>query len=494
MSAEPRHLPHAAEAELAVLGGVLLRGGDVLEQLVRVLEPQDFYAPRAAAVWATMLQLRETGDAIDVLTVEAKLRARGQLELVGGLEGLARLDQHADALNIKAHATLVRSSAVRRRAVIYHREQADKLQALADDDIGDLIAAGQTELASLASQAAGLAGRLTVPISVSVEQVANAMVEHIDGRSLSMLTRSPRLDRLIPLRPGKLIVIAGRPAMGKTTWAGSITRDLTLERVPGSSPPRWQRRQDAVPVLWASGEMDHRDLTARLIADIGTLDSRAIQAPTREWAAAREPQLRDAMEALSCLPVEFVDDHLSGELTAIEAACWSARSRLGPATPFVVVIDYLQRLSDSRLARVHSREEYVSKLAMRCKSIARSCKCAVVLLAQLNREVEKRPDKRPQISDLRESGAIEQEADFVGGLYREHYYDPNSQQQTDRLAELEQLVRRGQPLTDDMRAEREKLADYVRRAELIGLKSRGGPLGTVPLRFEGRFNRYYEAK
>lgn len=489
---DPRHLPHQAKAELALLGGVLLRGGDVLDELVRVLDHEDFYAPRARAVWASMVQLHEAGSAVDVFTLEARLRARGQLELVGGIDGLTSLDKHADALNLSSYAGLVRSSAVRRRAVIFHREQAERLQQLDDDAIGDSIAAGQTQLAALASQAAGLAGKLTVPIGVSVEQVAAGMLAHIEGRALSMRLNAVKLDRLLPLRPGKLLVIAGRPAMGKTTWAGSVTRDLTLERIPGVSPPRWRRRHDAVPVLWASGEMDHSDLTARLLADVGTLDSRAVQAPTREWAAARERQIREAMDLLAALPVEFVDDDLSGELTAIEAACWSARARLGPVQPFVVIIDYLQRLSDSRLSRVHSREEYVGKMAMRCKTIARQCGCALILLAQLNREVEKRPDKRPLISDLRESGAIEQEADFVGGLYREHYYDPNAQQQTDRLAELEHMVRRGQALTDDMRTEREKLEAYVRRAEFIGLKSRNGPLGMVPLRFYGRFNRYYE--
>lgn len=492
-------LPHRAEAEHALCGAIFLRGTPAyLECDEAGLAIDDFYLPRCQAVWNAAGILVERGEPIDVITMEAQLRRTAQLELVGGIEGLARFDRYASAHNVLAHAKLVREAAAERRALLLFCDASETIREGDIDPsewgshlerwIADLVAIQNT---------GNIQREATWSIDKVLEQVELEWNDEADGNTRGISTGIEDLDMVLGRvgpRPQWLWVIGGRPAMGKSTLALSLTRAALFDRTASAyGDPRplwvpkrpWQPRpcvhegggpapRYSTPVLWACSEMTAAELARGLISDLGTLERRATEAPSRSWLNRTHERRAEAMELLRGSELDFVPDQQTSVLEDIVAAAtiWRTSHRSderwneetqewepGRKRPAVLVVDYLQRLR-ARGFKGTKREEEINYMAQAFKTLARKLDILVVLLCQINRGVESRPDKRPLLSDLRESGAIEQEADIVSFVYRDHYYHPDRSEEDG--------------------------------AEIITRKNRKGPLDTVEVQFHGRYSRFLD--
>lgn len=491
----PVRPPHewGSEHERAVLALLLGAEPGRFAELRRTVLAEDFGSPKYRAIWQAMERCEGVPD---LLEVEANLRAHGGHELVGGLDGLLELaTAPAYVGRLSVHTRGIARASQQRVMLAEAEGIASRLRSdelLQDGDAWDAFM-GEA-LARLEAMTRSGRGVATISMADAAQLLVQRWNEHLDGKTKVVRTGLRQFDRMLGggLHPGRLYVVAGRPGMGKTTWAQSISRAITLSRVPRVDPPRWQARAGAPLVLWASGEMDVEQICRRMLSDLGTVDTRAVDSPSREWLAAHGGHLGEVLDVLASTNVQFLTDALSCVLDAIEGAVWMWRARLGPDALIVVIVDYLQRLFTRLRSKWSGEEERVSSLVMRCKNLARDARVPLILLSQLNRDCEKRENKRPILADLRSTGAIEQEADFVGGLYRDHYYRPDAQTMTDRVAALEHLQATGAVLTEAERTELAEAQRITRGAELIGLKNRQGPIGTVPLEFYGRFARYAE--
>ena len=429
-------IPQAPEAESAVLGAVLLRNAAFDEEGVSELQPDDFHAPKHRVVWEAIRTLTHGGHPIDIITLEQTLRASEKLSIVGGLEGLGTLaDRYATSHNVSEHARIVAATARARRAQRILAEAADRAATIDVANVDDFIAETQGELARVESVAAdGL---------VSFGHVVDAAVHVAKGRAsgeISPYTWGLReLDGLFDkgMQPGRLVVVAGRPAMGKTVMGMQVAFESA--------------KRGEVPLVF-SLEMLKEQLGQRAITTLGAISMKDVKDPRneREWlrlAEAREFFARVGGQVWA-RPI-----HLD-KLVSVTRA-WSRKvKKKGP-----VVVDYLTLIALMRRG-FYSTQERVSIITGTLKQLAMEVGVPVVLLAQLNRECEKREDKRPKLSDLRDSGSIEQDADAVVFMYRDRVYNP----QADACA-----------------------------AEAILAKCRDGVVGTANIRFEGHFSRFVDS-
>lgn len=521
--------PHAPEAEAAILGGILLRP-DALREVEGLLEHDDFWRPQSRAVFRAMRILAERGESIDVVTVDAQLRRTGESELVGGIEALVALDRHAMAGNIRSHAEIVRETAQARRVVELGRRMAEELAAGDIEDQAAYLAQRAAELDALAKR--GRSGR--DPWSggkVFHDLFAEKMAE-ANGAGRAVSTGIPDLDRMIKgkgYRPGMLIILGGRPKMGKTSKALAMTRAALFERRSGW-PVSYKLRSEPTPVLWACDEMRAVELMERTVSDVAGIRNERLGSPSVRWLSDNmQPIIMPAGRLISSAPLHFVPDSDTHHLDRIMdyARQWRAKHPIirreddgkpvrGPA---ILVADYLQRFADMPGTSRHARsDERVGAKTKALKTLAQELDIVVILLAQLNRECEARDDKRPLMSDFRDSGEIEQEADVLMVCYRDIVYDKNA---GSVYRQIEELTRRSGVSADDldgllaMRADPfcgetaelkrirsacslhesslEELAAARRRVtdtEIIVRANRHGPIGTVHADFYGEHYRF----
>lgn len=464
----PQTLPHRAEAENAVLGGILLGGSDAMSDALELVTESDFYQPRAQAVFRAMRIVRESGDPIDVVTVETQLRKTGELELVGGIEGIARLDRYATANNVKAHAELVKESAQVRNMVVASREIAEEGMSEVED-VGDFVARSQAKFR--AASEAREQGTYRSAKDVMLETMTGIIDRKKRGNDT--FTGVPSglvgLDSLTNgLQPTDLIILAARPSMGKTAVALALAMNAAVCRPkhyrldPRERPPQF-------PVLFFSLEMGASQLMERCLAS----ESGVKFGDLRSTAAFMGGDLRSVIQAgqrIADAPF-YIDDTAAPSILEIRARARRWRDDRAifpdpdPDDPSgnhqqlgLVMVDYLQ-LARGGKANYGSREQEISEISRGLKAMAKDLKVPVVALSQLNRAVDSRSDHRPQLSDLRESGAIEQDADVIMFIYREERY-----------------------LAPD--APEEKRIAAANKAEIIIGKQRNGPLGTAHLHFE----------
>lgn len=463
----PRTLPHRPEAENAVLGGILLRGRDALGEVQEYVREEDFYQPRAQAVFRAMRILDERGEPIDVITLEAQLRATGELELVGGIEGIARLDRYATAHNTKAHAKIVRDVARVRRTAVTARELAEDAHEAEDAD--DYCAIAQRKIA--AATATNQTG--------AVVHVKHHMITTFQGitdrqRQTESVTGVPTgffaLDEMTAgLQPSDLLIIAARPSMGKTAFAlnlaqhGCILKSRSLHLNP-------EQRPRLIPVLFFSLEMGATQLVERMLCAEARVDYQQL----RRGGRMMEQDFRNliaAADRISNSPL-YIDDTPALQMPVLRerATRWRHDPSIFPdlsdpkAALGMIMVDYLQ-LARGGKNKYDSREQEISEISRGLKALAKELKVPVVALSQLNRAVDSRADHRPQLSDLRESGAIEQDADVIMFIYREERY-----------------------LTGDV--PEDKRREVENKAEVIIGKQRNGPIGTVHLNFMKKHTRF----
>jgi replicative DNA helicase len=398
--------PQNLEAELSVLGAILLDNA-VLPRVIEILQPEDFYRAPHRRLFAAMLDLFERDESIDLITLRERLEQKNQLEEVGGAVYLASLvDQVPTAANIAYHARIVREKAVLRGLITASTEIA-ALSYEGSRDVEQVLDEAERRIFLLSERSvrAGFVPmREVLKDSFKVIEQLYEKKAHVTGVASGFAD----LDNLTAgFQPSDLIIIAGRPSMGKTAFVLNIAEHVGIEA--------------RVPVAIFSLEMSREQLVMRMLSSVSGVDGNRL----RRGFLSREdwPLLSRAAGKLSDAPI-YIDDSAACTVLEIRAKARRLKADHGLA---LVIVDYLQLIRGRD--RTENRQQEISEISRSLKSLAKELKVPVIALSQLSRAVESRGgDKRPQLSDLRESGAIEQDADVVAFIFREDMYRDDAEQ------------------------------------------------------------------
>jgi replicative DNA helicase len=430
--------PHSIEAEQSVLGGLLLSpdGWDVVAGLVA---DADFYRPDHRLIFRQIARLAEASEPVDVITLADKLDARGELASAGGLPYLAELAQNTpSASNIRAYAQVVKERASLRRLIEAAQEIAGSGFNPEGRTSDQLVDEAERRIMQISEQGPKAGG----PQGVNpLLQAALGRIEELfnsGGEITGLSTGFKDLDGMTSgLQPSDLVIVAGRPSMGKTSFAMNLVEHAVLHQQQ--------------PILVFSMEMPADSLIIRMLSSIGRIDQTRIRngkLEQEDW-----PKLSTAVNKLKDVPL-YIDD--TAALTPTEVRSRSRRVAREHGQLGMIMVDYLQLMQVAGSSEGRTAE--ISEISRSLKAIAKEFKCPVVALSQLNRALENRPNKRPVNSDLRESGAIEQDADVIMFIYRDEVYNEESPDKG--IAEI-----------------------------IIG-KQRNGPIGICRLAFIGQFTRF----
>ncbi|HLG68140.1 MAG TPA: replicative DNA helicase [Acidimicrobiales bacterium] len=441
-SGTPRVPPHNLEAEESLIGAMLL-SSDAAAAAMEICGPADFYKPAHGHIFAAIRALFERGEPVDAVTVADELRRSGLLESVGDPALLVSLQANTPSIaNAVHYARIVEEHALLRRLVAVAGEIADLAYAVPEDVAGAVDEAerlvfdvGQRRTVESISSL----GDLLVPSLERIEQLANRH-DTVTG----LRTGYTDLDEMLAgLQPSSLTVVGARPSMGKTSFAlGMVAHAGVVERRP---------------VLLFSLEMGHLELTQRILSSEALVDAHRLRIghlQESDWG-----KVSTAISRLSDAPI-FIDDNPN--VTVMDIRARARRLKKTEGDLGLVVVDYLQLMTGR--GRAENRQVEVAEISRGLKILARELEVPVVALSQLSRNLEQRQDKRPMLSDLRESGSIEQDADVVLFIYREEQYDPDAP-----------LDRRGM-------------------AEIIVAKHRNGRTGSIHLAFRNQFARFDNMK
>ncbi|PZV04848.1 MAG: replicative DNA helicase [Leptolyngbya sp.] len=426
--------PQNIDAEEAILGGIFL-DPEALGRVADLIRPEAFYLTAHQEIFRATLALQNKGLPTDLMSVSAWLRDRGLLERVGGQNKLIQLiDRTVSAVNIDQYAALVVDKYMRRKLIQIGGE-ISQLGYDASQELPQVLDQSEQKVFSLTQDRPQ--GGLTATADILTHTFTD-----IESRSLGMVLPGLScgyydLDAMTQgFQRSDLIIVAGRPSMGKTSFVMNIARNIAAFH--------------KLPVAIYSLEMSKEQLVQRLLASEVRIESgrlRSGRVSQQEW----EP-LGHAISSLSQVPI-FIDDTPNVSVTEIRSKARRLQAEQGGALG-LIVLDYLQLMDGGSENRVQE----LSKITRSLKALARELSVPVIALSQLSRGVEARTNKRPMMSDLRESGAIEQDADLIMMLYRDEYYNPDT---PDRGI-----------------------------AEVIISKHRNGPTGTVKLLFESQFTQF----
>jgi replicative DNA helicase len=398
--------PQHIEAEQCVLGAILLEN-DALLKALEILKPQNFYRDAHRKIFDAILALFERSEPIDLLTVSEVLRRRNQLEDIGGATYLATLlEAVPTAANIRYHARMVRETAILRSLINVATEVIAECYEHTDD-VEELLDRAERMIFEISEQRVNAAfANLKDLLKDSIRYTEQLYERH------ELITGLPTgfrdFDQLTAgLQPSDLIILAARPGMGKTAFALNIARNVGM---------RVREAREAVAVF--SLEMSKEQLAMRMLCAEARIDSSRLRRgylDKSEWG-----RLVNAANDLSEMPV-FIDD--SPNLTVLDLRAKSRRLQAEHGLG-LVIIDYLQLLRGR--GRVESRQQEISEISRSLKALAKELRVPVIALSQLSRAVEQRGDRIPQLADLRESGAIEQDADLIVFIYREEIYNKDT--------------------------------------------------------------------
>ena len=402
--------PHHAEAERSVLGAILLNNESIHRVLEIGLEARDFYKEAHQKIFDMSLALSERGEPVDLVTMTTSLRDRGWFEHVGGSATLTSLFDDTFAIgNVLHYARIVRDKALLRRMIHTTAEIAaeaydgvEDTEAYLDDAERKVFQVSDSKLAkSFSSMQEILVQNMHV-----IEEISQKKTDVV-----GLSTGFHDFDRLTSgLRPGQLVIIAARPAMGKTSLFLSMAQNIA--------------KTDKAVVAIFSLEMSKEELGFRFLSGMTRIDAKRLKVGRlvdRDW-----PQLAAAADQLSKSKI-FIDD--SGDLTVMDIRARCRRLLSIEKRVDLIVVDYLQLMRGTKASQKgdSSREREISEISRSLKNLAKEQKVPIIALSQLNRGVESRPNKRPMLSDLRESGAIEQDADMVCFIYRDEVYNKESE-------------------------------------------------------------------
>lgn len=426
--------PHSIEAEQSVLGGLLLENGawDKIGDLIR---EDDFYRYDHRLIYQHIQRLIGKSHPADVITVFESLQTADKAEEVGGLPYLNALASSVpSAANVRRYAEIVRDRAVLRKLVTVADEISGNAYNPQGKDTKQLLDEAESKIFSIAEEGArGGTGFQNLPVVLS--QVVTRIDELYHRADSSDVTGVPTgftdMDNMTSgLQPGDLIVVAGRPSMGKTAFSLNIGEHVAIEQ--------------GLPVAVFSMEMGASQLALRLLSSVGKLDQQRLRTgrlQNEDW-----PKLTSAIQRMQDAQM-FIDE--TPALNSLELRARARRLARQCGKLGLIVIDYIQLMAANSSGENRATE--ISEISRGLKALAKELHCPVIALSQLNRSLEQRPNKRPIMSDLRESGAIEQDADVILFIYRDEVYNPDTQDKG--------------------------------TAEIIIGKQRNGPIGTVRMTF-----------
>ena len=438
--------PHSKEAEDAVIGSILL-DPSVVTDVMEILSSDDFYFPKNRIVFEAIEKLFDEGEPIDVISLTEKLREEGKLEEVGGELEVAR---YADVVPTSAHveyyAKVVKDKSILRKLI----EAASKIVEMAEGEGGDvdeILDEAERKIFEIAESKTTKTYSHIKEIMHSVFEELEAIQERAEDLDMStaLVTGIPtgfsELDKFTTgFHKSDLVIVAARPSVGKTAFALSLMRNMAVKY--------------SVPVGIFSLEMSAEQLAQRLLAMEARVDLHKLR--TGMFTSEEWDRLTVATEKIYKAPI-IVDDEPSLDPRTLRAKARRMKKEFGVE---VIFVDYLQLMHIRKFKE--SRQQEISEISRSLKLLARELDVVIVALSQLSRAVEQREDKRPRLSDLRESGAIEQDADTVIFIYREEYY-----KKTERVHEPHE-------------------------AEIIIGKQRNGPIGTVRLIFDPSSVTFYD--
>ncbi len=430
--------PNSIEAEQSLLGGLML-DNVAWDKVADLIVASDFYRKDHRLIFAGIAELAETSNPCDVVTLSEFLDNRDELEACGGLEYLAMLSNETPgAANVRAYAKILKERSTLRSLISAGNQISGSAFATDGRSASDLVDEAERLVFEIAEKGSrGQVGFRHLK-SILPDAVDRIDLLHQSGGDITGIpTGYTEFDKLTAgLQAGELIVIAGRPSMGKSTLAVNIAENAAI----GAK----------VPTAIFSMEMPSQQLAFRMIASLGRVDQTHLRTgkfPDEDWS-----RINTAVQLMSDAPI-FIDDSASLSPTEIRARARRLKREHGLG---LIVVDYLQ------LMQVHgsteNRATEISEISRSLKALAKELELPIIALSQLNRSVEQRTDKRPVMSDLRESGAIEQDADLIVFIYREEVYNQDT-------------PRKG-------------------IADISIAKQRNGPIGDFPLTFVGRFTKF----
>jgi len=430
--------PHSIEAEQSILGGLMLDNA-AWDRVADLVCEEDFYRRDHQLIFKALNALVGEGQPMDVVTVSEWLGKQNDLEQAGGLSYLGMLANNVPSVsNIKAYAGIVRERAVLRQLIQVSSKIGDRAFNPEGSGCAEILDEAEQAIFQIAER-----GSRSQRSFVAVKDLLSSVVDRIDklcqtgGAVTGVATGYKDFDtKTSGLQPADLIIIAGRPSMGKTSFAMNVAEDAAIN--------------SNVPVAIFSMEMPADALVMRMLSSLGRIDQQKIRTGTLaddDW-----PRLVSTMSILNNAPL-FIDDTPALNPTELRAR---ARRLKREHNLGMIVIDYLQLMQVP--GSKENRATEISEISRSLKALAKELEVPVLALSQLNRGLESRPDKRPVMSDLRESGAIEQDADLIVFIYRDEVYNQDSPEKG--------------------------------MAEIIIGKQRNGPIGMVPLTFHGSYTRF----
>lgn len=432
--------PHSLEAEQSVLGGLMLDNG-TWDKVSDLVSEVDFYRRDHRLIFSAIKRLSELASPYDVVTLAEWLDKQAELDNVGGIQYLGTLVSNTpSAANIKSYANIVRERSVLRQLIQVANRIADSAFHPEGRMITELLDDAEKSVYQIADQGArggrGFVGMKDL-LSKAVERIDYLF--GLDNPLTGVPTGFDDFDQKTSgLQKSDLIIVAGRPSMGKTTFAMNIAENAAIK--------------GQVPVAVFSMEMPGEQLAMRMMSSLGRIDQHRVRTGKlndEDW-----PRLTSAVQILSDAPI-YIDDTPGLTPTELRSRARRLAREHGLG---LIIIDYLQLMQGSATAAKENRTNEISEISRSLKALAKELEVPVIALSQLNRGLEQRTDKRPIMSDLRESGAIEQDADVIVFIYRDEVYNEDSPDKG--------------------------------MAEILIRKQRNGPIGVSRLAFLGQFTRF----
>ena len=443
--------PHSIEAEQSVLGGLML-DNMAWDKINDVVHEDDFYRYDHRLIFKTIMGLVDKAYPADVLTVFESLQNQGRLDEVGGMAYLNALATGvSSAVNIRRYAEIVRDRSLLRKLVSASDNIAESALSPQGRDTNEIIDSAEKAILQV-SQDGQRGNNDFIELPVVLKDVLETINELHDREHMDdvtgIATGFSTLDKMTSgLQKGDLVIVAGRPSMGKTSFAMNIAEHIAIE--------------EGLPVAVFSMEMGAEQLGLRVLGSVGRINQNHLRTgklTDQDWE-----HLTVAIEKTRDTQL-FIDE--TPALSALELRSRARRLHRTCGGLGLIMVDYSQLMSAPN--NMENRQSQISEISRGLKSLARELDCPVIALSQLSRAVEQRPDKRPMMSDIRESGAIEQDADIIMFVYREEYY----------------LQKDGESVNQ------QKLEEARGKADIIIGKHRNGPTGVVKLAFHGEFTRF----
>ena len=463
-------VPHSIEAEQQLLGAILTNN-DLFDKIASIVEPKHFYDPVHALIFETASARIAKNNLASPVTLKAFLDDDPGLAELGGAAYLVRLAGAAiSSFAVRDYANMIYDFAIRRELIAVGNDIAAKAaRADVDSEPKEQIIEAEQKLYLLAEQGQTEQGFQSFLTAVTdAVKVANAAYQR-EGGLAGVSTGLIDLDKKLGgLHKSDLLILAGRPSMGKTSLATNVAFNIARSYKKGITTSGEEGAVDGGVVGFFSLEMSAEQLATRILSEVAEIPSNQIR--RGDFTENEFRRIVDAAKQLESAPL-FIDDTPALPISQLAARARRLKRTHGLDALF---IDYLQLVRGT--GRSENRVNEISEITMGLKAIAKELDIPVVALSQLSRQVENREDKRPQLSDLRESGSIEQDADVVMFVFREEYY---KEREKPGDHELEKMA-----IWQD---EMERLHS---KAEVVIGKQRHGPIGTVDLSFEGQFTRF----